>query len=102
VNLLRADVEMEMPPIPTWFTGRRAVVGFLASRVLRTRDQWRLVPARANSQPALVVDQRVGDDRYEAYGVQVLTLVGARIAHITAFNDSSLVLTFGLAPAFAT
>ena len=30
VDLLRADVEMEMPPIPTWFTGRQAVVGFLA------------------------------------------------------------------------
>ena len=35
VNLLRADVELEMPPIPTWFTGRPAVIGFLAARVLR-------------------------------------------------------------------
>src|SRR4051794_6930715 len=26
VSLLRADVELEMPPTPTWFTGRRAVV----------------------------------------------------------------------------
>jgi RNA polymerase sigma-70 factor (TIGR02960 family) len=29
VDLLRADVELEMPPIPTWFTGRRP------SRVIR-------------------------------------------------------------------
>jgi len=35
VDLLRADVELEMPPIPTWFTGRRAVVGFLGRRILR-------------------------------------------------------------------
>jgi hypothetical protein len=45
---------------------------------------------------------RAGDGRYEAYGVQVLTLIGARISRITAFNDPSLVPTFGLAPALAT
>ncbi|MGW4565502.1 RNA polymerase subunit sigma-70 [Streptomyces sp. NPDC004561] len=100
VKLLRADVEMEMPPIPTWFTGRRAVIGFLAGRVLH-RDLWRMVPTHANGQPALVVHKHTGDGRYEAYGVQVLTLIGARIARITAFNDPSLVPTFGHTPALA-
>jgi RNA polymerase sigma-70 factor (ECF subfamily) len=101
VDLLRADVELEMPPTPTWFTGREAVVGFLAGRVLR-RDLWRMVPTRANGQPALVVYTRAGEGRYEAYGVQVLTLLGARISRITAFNDPGLVPAFGLAPALAT
>jgi RNA polymerase sigma-70 factor (ECF subfamily) len=102
VTLLRADVELEMPPIPTWFTGQRAVIGFLASRVLRGKDQWRMVPTRANSQPALVAYERAGDGRYQAYGVQVLPPISARIARITAFNDPSLVPTFGLTPALAT
>jgi RNA polymerase sigma-70 factor (TIGR02960 family) len=101
VSLLRADVEMEMPPIPTWFTGRRAVVGFLSGRVLR-KDLWRMVPTCANGQPALVVYKSAGDGRYEAYGVQVLTVIGTRIARITAFNDPSLVPTFGLTPALST
>jgi RNA polymerase sigma-70 factor (TIGR02960 family) len=101
VSLLRADVELEMPPTPTWFTGRQAVVGFLATRVLRRKDQWRMVPTRANSQPALVAYQRTAEGRYEAHGVEVLTLIGARIARITAFHDPSLVPTFGLAPALA-
>jgi RNA polymerase sigma-70 factor (ECF subfamily) len=100
VTLLRADVEMEMPPIPTWFTGRSAVVGFLAARVLRREDEWRMVPARANDQPALVVHQRTGDGRYQAYGVQVLSLIGGRIARITAFNDPSLVPMFAPAHPF--
>ena len=99
VNLLRADVELEMPPIPTWFTGRQAVVGFLASRVLRRTDQWRMVPTRANGQPALVAYERTGDGRYEAHGVEVLTLIGDRIARITAIQRPGLVPTFGLAPA---
>jgi RNA polymerase sigma-70 factor (TIGR02960 family) len=98
VTLLRADVELEMPPIPTWFTGRQAVVGFLAGRVLRREGRWRLVPTRANGQPALVVYERVGSGGYAAHGVQVLTLIGDRIARVTAFNDPSLVPTFGLAP----
>jgi RNA polymerase sigma-70 factor (TIGR02960 family) len=101
INLLRADAEMEMPPIATWLTGRRAVVGFLARKVLR-RDLWRMVPTRASGQPALVVYKRTRGGRYEAYGVQVLTLIGTRIARITAFNDPSLVPGFGLTSALAT
>jgi RNA polymerase sigma-70 factor (TIGR02960 family) len=101
VKPLRADVELEMPPIPTWFTGQRAVIGFLASQVLR-KGRWRMVPTRANGQPAFVVYERAGNGRYQAYGVQVLTLTGARIARITAFNDPGLVPAFGLAPALAT
>jgi RNA polymerase sigma-70 factor (ECF subfamily) len=100
VSLLRADVEVEMPPIPTWFTGQRAVIGFFATRVLR-RDRWRMVPTRANGQPAAVAYKRARDGRYEAHGVEVLTLTGARIARITAFHDPSLVPTFGLSLALA-
>jgi RNA polymerase sigma-70 factor (ECF subfamily) len=60
-----------------------------------------MVTTRANGQPAAVVYMRTGDGRYEAHGVEVLTLMGDRIARITAFNDASLVPTFGLAHALA-
>jgi len=95
VDLLRVDVEMEMPPTPTWFTGRDAVVGFLGHRVLRRAGRWRMVPTRANGQPAFVVHHDPGGGRPEPYGVQVLTLLGDRIARITAFNDPALVPAFG-------
>jgi len=94
VNLLRADVELEMPPFATWFTGRHAVVGFFAEQVLLRRHEWRMVPTRANGQPAFVIHQRMADGRYEPYGVQVLTLIGSRIARITVFVDPSLVSAF--------
>ncbi len=102
VALLRADVELEMPPTPTWFTGRTAVVGFLGTRVLRGPGQWRMLPDRANGQPAVVAYQRTADGRYTAYGVQVLTLIGDRISRISSFNDPSLVPTFGRAPALTS
>jgi len=93
VHLLRTDVELEMPPTPTWFTGRRAVLGFLSVRVLRP-NLWRMTPTVANGQPAFIVHNDAGDGRYEPYGIQVLTLLGDRIARITAFNDPSLVAAF--------
>jgi RNA polymerase sigma-70 factor (ECF subfamily) len=93
VDLLRTDVELEMPPTPTWFTGREAVAGFLAGHVLRMPGQWRLVPTGANGQPGFVVHRRI-DGRFRPYGVQVLSVTGGRIGRITSFNDPRLVPVF--------
>jgi RNA polymerase sigma-70 factor (TIGR02960 family) len=91
VALVRADVELEMPPQPMWFTGRDAVVGFLRARVLSHRHGYKLVPTRANGQPAYLTLTRDDDGSYAPHGVQVLTLHDRRIARITAFNDARLV-----------
>ncbi|MCU1396775.1 MAG: polymerase factor sigma-70 [Ilumatobacteraceae bacterium] len=95
VALLRADVELEMPPTPTWFTGREAVVGFLGAPVLRAPGRWVLIPIRANAQPACVVYTRAEGDGYRAYGIQVLTYIGERVSRIVSFNDPSLPPVFG-------
>jgi RNA polymerase sigma-70 factor (TIGR02960 family) len=97
VGLLRTDVELEMPPTPTWFTGCDAVSGFFAARVMAKRNGWSLHPTRANGQVALAVYERLPDDRLAAHGLHVLTFLGERIARITVFNDSSLMPTFGFA-----
>lgn len=97
VHLLRVDVEMEMPPTPTWFTGREAVLGFLASSVLIRPATWRGFPTRANGQAAVVGYGKWSDDQYHAHGVHVLTFIGHRICRITAFNDADLIPYFGMA-----
>jgi hypothetical protein len=61
-------------------------------------DRWRLAPTHASGQPAFVLHRRTGDGRDTPYGVQVSTLIGARIARITSFNDPLLVPTFADAP----
>jgi RNA polymerase sigma-70 factor (ECF subfamily) len=94
VELLLVDVEMEMPPMPTWFTGRDAVIGFFAHSVMR-RDAWLMLPTSANTQPAFVVYHREPDGRFHAHGVQVLTLIGRQIGRVTTFIDAALVPTFG-------
>jgi RNA polymerase sigma-70 factor (ECF subfamily) len=95
-DLLRADVVLEMPPIPTWFAGRDAVCGFLGQEVLRSPGQWRMVDTLANGSPAHALYLRGPDGVFHANSVDVLTLVDGRIARIVAFNDPGLVPVFGL------
>ena len=95
-QLLRTDVELEMPPMPTWFTGRDAVREFLARVVLRTPHQWRLAYTVANGDPAFALYSRAPDGSFRASGLDVLSLIGGRIARIVAFNDPTLVAKFGL------
>jgi RNA polymerase sigma-70 factor (TIGR02960 family) len=97
VDLLRADVELEMPPTPTWFTGRDAVAGFLGAEILVTPGRWRMTPTRANGQLAVVIYER-GLDGYVPHGVNVLTFIGERIARVTVFNDADLVPYFERRP----
>jgi RNA polymerase sigma-70 factor (ECF subfamily) len=98
-ELLRTDVELEMPPIPTWFIGRDTVCEFLNRVVLRTPDQWRLTYTRANGAPAFALYMSAPDGSsgsFQAHGLDVLSLADGRIARITAFNDPTLVAKFGL------
>ena len=59
-TLLADDVRFTMPPLPAWFDGREDVGRFLAERVFATA--WRLVPIRANGQPAFACYQQNPDD----------------------------------------
>jgi RNA polymerase sigma-70 factor, ECF subfamily len=94
--LLRHDVELEMPPIPTWFAGRSAVAEFFATRALRLAEGRRIVATGANGCPALATYTRMNDGTYVAHSVQVLETVDGEIAHIYAFLDTDLFAAFGL------
>jgi RNA polymerase sigma-70 factor (ECF subfamily) len=86
VALLAEEAAMTMPPMPTWYRGREAVAEFLAGWPLAGTARSRMVPARANGQPAFghyTPDADTGT--FIAHGIHVLTLDGAEIAEITAF-----------------
>jgi RNA polymerase sigma-70 factor (TIGR02960 family) len=98
VALLREDAVMTMPPEPLLFRGRQAIGHFFATVPAGgALDEIRLLPTRANRQPALaafVLDREAGIHR--AYGLMVLSLDGGAIAEITGFVDPSLFPLFGL------
>jgi RNA polymerase sigma-70 factor (TIGR02960 family) len=78
--LLTEDVTFSMPPFPTWFEGRAAVLRFFAERVFAT--PWRLVPTSASGQVAFLCYQGP-DDHLGA--LNVVTLRGDRICRIVGF-----------------
>src|SRR5215470_16883551 len=96
VELLTDDVLLTMPPTPLEYHGRELAASFLSNVSLRAGRTFRLVPTRANGQPAFgfyvhSADGEVG----RATGLLVLTLSGRRISALTHF-DNSVLPRFGL------
>jgi hypothetical protein len=57
MQLLRDNAVFEMPPEPTWFTGRELIGRFLQTRVLSEPGRFQVIPTAANGQPALAAYQ---------------------------------------------
>ena len=94
--LLRQDVALEMPPMLTWFAGRENVRRFLATKLFGTPGQFRLVPTRANGQPAFAAYEREHDGVYRAHAALVLTVTATGITGIVIFLSPGLLGAFGL------
>jgi RNA polymerase sigma-70 factor, ECF subfamily len=96
--LLTDDAWVTMPPEPFEYQGHDAIAAFLSHAfAARWQDRHRLVPTRANGQPAFghyIPDRNAGVVR--GVGVLVLTLQGNRIAQITRFGGAALLGSFGL------
>jgi RNA polymerase sigma-70 factor (TIGR02960 family) len=98
VALLTDDAWLTMPPTPLEYQGPAAIARFLSSVPAGGRlERFRLVPTRANGQPAFGCYLRDPHTPIaHAYGLMVLTLRGSRVAAITGFPDTSLFAHFGL------
>ncbi|SEL85010.1 sigma-70 family RNA polymerase sigma factor [Streptacidiphilus jiangxiensis] len=94
VALLTDDARLTMPPEPTEHRGPEPIARFLM-QVHQGHDV-KLLPARANGQPALVL--YLPDPHapiWRANGLIVLTLRGTRIQALTRFAGPGLLARFG-------
>jgi RNA polymerase sigma-70 factor (TIGR02960 family) len=97
VALLTDDAWVTMPPLPHAYQGHNAIGAFLRGSAARRGGPLRLVPTRANGQPAFGCYVSVSDtDVARAYALFVLTLEGDQISAITWFADNSVFPQFGL------
>ena len=96
MQLLHDDAVFEMPPEPTWFTGRELIGRFLQSRVLNDPGRFQMILTAANGQPALAAYVRGHDGVYRAHSICVLTVAASRVTRVTSFNDPGLLTVFGL------
>jgi RNA polymerase sigma-70 factor (TIGR02960 family) len=97
VALLTDDALLTMPPQPLEYQGHEAIAAFLRHRAELRGAALRVVPTRANTQPAFACylpDAHAAIAR--PYGLIVLTLEGDAIAAITWFADTGVFRHFGL------
>ncbi|GAA2816282.1 sigma-70 family RNA polymerase sigma factor [Kribbella solani] len=95
-GLFAADARWEMPPIPTWFSGRTDVLRLLESKLRPGPGQRVLVETSANGQPAFAMYLRGADGRYHAHSIKVLTLRKDVVSAVIAFHHPALFPAFGL------
>jgi RNA polymerase sigma-70 factor (ECF subfamily) len=96
VALLTQDARLAMPPEPFEFRGPLAIAGFLKESHFWGQEH-KLVPTRANGQPALAF--YLPDPSAPIWRVGsflVLTLRGNQVSVITRFGDRGLLARFGL------
>jgi RNA polymerase sigma-70 factor (ECF subfamily) len=96
VALLIEDVSVTMPPSPLQCEGREEAGRYFRMTLFRPGRSLRIVPTRANGQPALasyVRDPQTG--LYHASGIAVVTLSGRLISAMTVFGKDVLP-SFGL------
>jgi RNA polymerase sigma-70 factor (ECF subfamily) len=97
VALLTDDAWLTMPPEPYEYQGHAAIAAFLGDRAVRRGAPLRLVPTRANGQPAFGCYLPVAHTAIaRPAGLLVLTLEGEQISAMTWFADSSVFPFFGL------
>ena len=97
VALLTDDAWLTMPPEPHEYQGGAAIAGFLNDRAVRRGAPLRLVPTRANGQPAFgCYFPSPQTEIARPVGLLVLTLEGNQISAMSWFADSSVFPHFGL------
>ena len=96
VSMLTRDAIWEMPPYTGWYQGNENIGRLIDTQCPGGRHDMRLVPTRANGQPAFGLYMRGEDDAFYPFHLQVLTLGPDGVEHVGAFFSSALFETFGL------
>ena len=97
VALLTEDAWLTMPPLPHAYQGRDAIGVFLRGAAERRGAPLRVVPTRANAQPAFACYLTAPEsDAGRALALFVLTLEGDRVSGLTWFAGAGVFQQFGL------
>jgi RNA polymerase sigma-70 factor (ECF subfamily) len=96
VDLLSDDAWLTMPPLPLEYSGRAEILEFLTTIPFREQRRYRLIPTRANRQPAFACYVATALSPIpRAHGMLVLAVENGQIAAMTRFIDNSLMPIFG-------
>jgi RNA polymerase sigma-70 factor, ECF subfamily len=99
-ELLREDAILTMPPLPTWYAGRVAILIATQKGFDPEFGSLRSLLTGANLQPAAAHYLRQpGESEYRPLALDVLRIDRGRVAEISTFVSPELFPAFGLPPA---
>lgn len=96
VALFTKDAVWEMPPFASWYRGADDIGWLIDTQCPGGPGHMRLIPTRANGQPAFGLYLRDDDGGYRPFNLPVLTVGPDGVTHVTCFFDVRLFETFGL------
>src|SRR3954471_11975076 len=96
VSMLTKDAVWEMPPYTGWYQGAQNIGRLIDTQCPGGVHDMRMVPTRANGQPAFGLYMRGPDGRFHPFHLQVLTLGADGVEHVGAFFGAEVFSTFGL------
>jgi RNA polymerase sigma-70 factor (ECF subfamily) len=96
VSLMAEDAWLRMPPVPLEYQGQELARQFFATVAFREGRRYRLLPTRANGQPAFGVylEDRTSGVAH-IFGLFVITVAGDKVSAITRF-EGGVISRFGL------
>jgi RNA polymerase sigma-70 factor, ECF subfamily len=98
-KLLREDARLTMPPHPTWYAGREAILVASQKGFDPAFGQLRSLVTGANTQPAAAhYLRRPGESTYRPLAIDVLRIEGGLVTEISSFVFPELFPAFGLPP----
>jgi RNA polymerase sigma-70 factor (ECF subfamily) len=94
VEMMRSDIELEMPPADTWYAGRELVSAFFVSRAVPKRFRATLVGVNGSYGLAAYRTGEAGG--FVANQIQHLTVVNGLLTRIVSFANPALFRLFDL------
>ena len=96
VSLLKQDAIWEMPPFVGWYQGAENIGDLIDTQCPGGVHDMKMVATSANGQPAFGLYMRQRNGAFTPFHLQVLTIDDGKVAHVGAFFDPKLFVTFGL------
>ena len=85
-SMLAEDATFTMPPLATWYQGRKGISIWATNSPMSGDWRWKSILVRANGQPALGFYAWYEEEQtYRAFALNVLTLRGDQVSDVTAF-----------------
>ena len=102
VSMLTRDAVSEMPPYTGWYQGAENIGRLIDTQCPGGRHDMRMLPTRANGQPAFGLYMRGDDGGFHPFHLQVLTLGPDGVEHVAVQHvpGTDLLLDHVVAGAF--